>query len=278
MATDVVRLTEFQTRTLFELEARPPGVYNLDLLIEGNSILSTVFVSASAGGSVEVKYWEDTTGSLLGERKDLPSHPVIAAPSLNPSKITVTPFHNKPHVECTVTGGTVTFSVYATVVNSFATDLDAALIYDGETFVQTENKALPAAVLDDDDGKLYFLRAKKGVLISDPAEGGDPLYYDGVAVSTPPVQQTLASFTVAAGKVQIVNMIKVSSFIPGTWIAYQDAAIIGSGRTSAGHPDSFIEYIPRRELPTASVFTLKYLGLGPASDVHYHVMTTEIGV
>lgn len=276
MANTVIRLKTAQTRDLLPLESRGAGTYIVDLLIEGNSLLSTVFVK-SISGSVKVNYHESTTGRDEGERKDLTSHPLItAANTTNPSKLTVTPFHNSPQLEVIVTG-TAEFSVYGTVVNSFATDLDAALIFDNEDFVSDANKAIPIACLDDDTNKLFFLRCKDGALITDPIAAGDPTYIDGVALSTPGVEQTLGSSVVPADKTRLVSKIKVSCFQPGTWIAYADGAIIGSGRTSAGQPDSFIDIQPRRSIAALSTFTLKFTARpGPASDVSFHVMATEI--
>ena len=277
MANTVIRLTTAQTRDLLPLESRSAGTYIVDLLIEGNSLLSTVFVK-SISGSVKVNYHESTTGRDDGERKDLTSHPLItAANTLDPSKITVTPFHNSPQLEVIVTG-TAEFSVYGTVVNSFATDLDAALIFDGDTFVSTENKAMPIACYDEDAGQLFFLRCKDGAIITDPVNSGDAVYLDGLDTTTPGSEQTLDSFVVPAGKTRLLSRIKVSCFQPGTWIARVGSDIIGSGRTSAGHPDSSIEILPRRSLAALSTFTLKFTARtgGPATDVTYHVMATEI--
>ena len=193
---DVIKLKEFQTRTLFELETRTAGTYRLKLLIEGNSLLSTVFVE-SASGSVKVNYFESTTGDLVSERKDLPSHPLIsAANTSDPNKITCTPFHNSPEVEVIVTG-TVRFSVYATVVASFATDLDAALQFDGTTHVPTEDKGLPSMCLDVDTGLLNFIRCKDGGLLINGsvslAAVSSRLY--GTALIADTVTSTLISHT-----------------------------------------------------------------------------------
>jgi len=277
MANTVIRLQTAQTRDLLPLAIRSAGTYNVDLLIEGNSLLSTVYVK-SISGTVLVNYHESTTGRDFGERKEIANHPVISAENtLNPSRITVTPFHNSPQVEVIVTG-TAEFSVYGTVVNSFATDLDAALVFDGSTFVIDDNKAIPIACYDQDSGKLFFLRCKNGALVTDPINAGDPLYHDGLTISTPGTEQTLVSDVVTAGKTRLISVIKISCFQPGTWIARNGSDIIGSGRTSAGNPDSFIEIIPRRSLAALSNFTLKFTARtgGPATDVTYHVMATEI--
>ena len=66
MANKVIRLTTAQTRDLLPLETRAAGTYLVDLLIEGNSLLSTVFVK-SITGTVQVNYHESTTGRDVGD-------------------------------------------------------------------------------------------------------------------------------------------------------------------------------------------------------------------
>jgi len=272
------KLKTFDTQNLLLLESRAAGTYIIETHVQGNSLLSTLYVKSIDGGTtVKANYYEETLGSEFGERKELPGHPVQSLASTNPNKVTVTPFHKSPILEVVVTGGNAEFSIRVTAVNSFATDLDAALILDGDSFESDADKAIPIACLDEASGELFFMRCNDGALVSDPIYAGDAVYLDGVEESTPLVQQTLTSFAVAATKKRLLGIIKISSFRSGTWIAEIDSGIIASGRTSAGQPDSFIEFIPRREVSASSTFTLKYTGLsGPASDVHYHVMTTEI--
>jgi hypothetical protein len=272
------KLKTFDTQNFLLLETRPPGTYTVLLEVQGNSILSTLYIKALDGGAtVKANYYEDTLGGLTGERKELPGHPLQTVASSNPSKVTITPFHNSPALEVIVTGGNAEFSVRGTAVNSFATDLDSALTFDNGDFDIDENKAVPIACLDEATSKLFFLRCNNGALVSDPIYAGDAVYVDGMEISTPLTEQTLASFTVAVGKTRLLGVIKVSGFRSGTWIADIDSAIIASGRTSAGQPDSFIEFIPRRIISSTETFNLKYTGLsGPASNVHYHVMATEL--
>lgn len=112
----------------------------------------------------------------------------------------------------------------------------------------------------------------------DPANFGTPFFSDGVALTTPGSSQTLSSFTVAAGKSRYMTKIKVSSFIAGTWKADTGSGIIASGRVSSGHPDSFFEFTPRREISEGTTFSLKFTSRAGSSstDVHYHVMSSEI--
>ena len=163
---ETIRLVTAQTRTLLPLEDRTAGTTIRFLLIEGNSLLSTVFVeSIDAGTTVKVNYYEDTTGRLASERKDLPSHVLQSVASTDPNKITVTPFHNSPILEAIVVGGgTARFSVHATVVNSFATDLDAALHLDADPADLLEDKGLPIQCYDETNDAFYFLRCDEGAI------------------------------------------------------------------------------------------------------------------
>lgn len=133
------------------------------------------------------------------------------------------------------------------------------------------------SIVDASDPSLGAKVRADGTLVTDPIDLGEPEHQDGVATSTPGIEQTLNTFTVAAGKTRILGSIKVSSFLAGTWIAYKDSAIIGVGRVSSGHPDSILEFLPRRRLVETEVFELKFKQRsGPPTDVHFHVGLCEI--
>lgn len=151
------RLKTFDTVTPFPLETRAAGTYSEEFLIEGNSILSTLFVeSCDVGASILVEYWDSTTGTEVGERYDLIAHRVLTDSGID--RITVTRIHNKPNARVTVIGGNVRFGIYITVVASMASDLDAALVFDASQFVELRSKGIPVAGMDDTLGKLRFLR------------------------------------------------------------------------------------------------------------------------
>lgn len=282
MANKVIRLVTFQTRLLFDLEDYAPGTYDLDLLIEGNSLLSTLYVKSTSGGSVKVNYYEETTGELFGERKDLPGHPIQSVSSNDPSKITVTPFHNKPKVEVIVSGGNVEFSLYVTVVSTFASDLDAALQFDGEVFVPATDKGLPAMCVDEGTGLLNFLRCdENGLKVSGILTGantGDPFFEDGSATpTTPGTDETLTSFTVPVGTTRNLTQVWVSSNHPGVWTLDSGGSIIASGRIQPGHPDSYFRFVPTRPIAASTLIKLNYCARSgrDASDVNWHIMAND---
>jgi hypothetical protein len=161
--SNVKRLKEFQTLDLFPLQEMGPGTYLLPLHIEGNSILSSVYVNAlDAGASIKVNYFDTSTGSETGERYDLTSHPLITTAATSPDRKTIARIHNKPVCEVIIAGGNVTFGVMATVVSSFATDLDTALVANLQDYISSINKGIPTALLDPNDNKFYLTKGDQG--------------------------------------------------------------------------------------------------------------------
>ena len=149
-----------QSLPLVSLKQRTTGVTYYKLDMAGNSLLSTVYVNAiSAGGSVEVDYFDFTTGFDEGELNELKSHLALnTAPSYN--KILVSNCHDKIVMRLTVVGA-VEFSVYGTVVNSTVSDLDAALVQEAQAVNFILDKAVPVAGLDTDSNVWRFLRMDK---------------------------------------------------------------------------------------------------------------------
>jgi len=158
------RLATFDSATPFELIERPIGIYEQEFLIEGNSILSTIFVeSIDPGASIEVTYHDHTTGELVGEQYALAAHRVITTP-IDSDRLTVTRIHNHPVVRCKVIGGNVKFSIYITVIASFASDLDAALKFNDQIVVLLKDKGMPVMGVDYVTGKYNFLKQLDGIL------------------------------------------------------------------------------------------------------------------
>jgi hypothetical protein len=156
------RLGEFSSKDLFPLATRAEGVYELETSIQGNSLLSTVFVaSADPGAFVRVSYWDATTGANEGEVFALNEHPDLSSGS---HRLTVTRIHDKPRVKVEVIGGNVRFGVYITVVSSFATDLDAALQYEGDVIDVDRDKGIPITAYETTTDEWSFLRTNNGRL------------------------------------------------------------------------------------------------------------------
>jgi hypothetical protein len=163
----VVILSEFQSSPYFLLEERAAGTYKQISEIRGNSILSSIFVKAiDPGVSIQVNYYDTTTGAGLGERYELKPHNLVTdADAGKTFRIIVSEIHRRVVSEVIVTGGNATFSVYATAVTATDSNIDSALIREGQDYSDPENKAMPAAYLDETTNKLFFLHGKDGALI-----------------------------------------------------------------------------------------------------------------
>jgi hypothetical protein len=154
------RIGEFDSELIFPMAVRGVGTHTEQMLIEGNSYLCSVFVrSIDVGATLQVNHWEFTTavGAEAGERYDLLAHPlIVSAPFLD--RKSVTKIHNKPQIECIVTGGNVEFQVFITVVSSFTSDLDNALIFNEQIADLLRNKGMPVAGYDPVDNKFHFVK------------------------------------------------------------------------------------------------------------------------
>ncbi len=165
MALQNSRLGLFESTVALQLAARGPGTYTQQFLVEGNSIISSLFIeTADPGATVKVNWYDTTVGSDVGERFDLGSHPLYTGP-IGPitDRQVIARVHNKPVVEIIVTGGNVTFGIYVTIVSAFATAGDAALVSDNQTVQLGADKGTPQAIYDPVAGKWYFAQGTGGV-------------------------------------------------------------------------------------------------------------------
>jgi hypothetical protein len=156
-------IKEFQSIVAVELGTYTTSTVDIEMAIEGNSILSTLFVSAmTPGSSITVEYYDAMTGQSEGEYFPLAAHPVVIAPPVT-NRLTVTRIHNRPVARITIVG-TVRFSLYVTVVSSFATDLDAALQFEGDYINLARHKGMPIAAYETTTDEWSFLRTTSGRL------------------------------------------------------------------------------------------------------------------
>lgn len=156
------RLGPFDSVDALRLESRAPGTYDVPFQIQGNSILSTLYIeSADPGATVQVYYWDRTLGKEGIEEYQLAQHKPI---TLGHDRLTVTRIHDKPNLRAIVSGGNVVFSVYATVVDSFASDMDSSLQSENEAVVLERDKGIPITALEETTGLWKFLRVINGRL------------------------------------------------------------------------------------------------------------------
>lgn len=206
------QLKEFDTLAILPINTYAPETYLVPIRTFGNSILSSVYVrSMDVGSSVLCRYFDTTTGETINERYDLDTHPIITPSDLIPiygytHRLTVTKIHDKPMLEVVVTGGNVQFGIYASLVSSFATDMDSALKLEDQSVNFIRDKGIPIAVLDEASQEWNFLRSTNGrlqvdvpgVLQTSQLAINHKIY--GIqSVSVYNNQYTLIDFTIAIG-------------------------------------------------------------------------------
>lgn len=160
-----LRLGLFDSNAIIPIKTVGPGTFDVKLFSQGNSLISTLFIeSLDPGATIKVNYWDFGVGEDAGERVDLQSHKLFTGPlSVISDRITVTRIHDKPVVEVIVTGGNATFGVYVSVVSSFASDSDAALVLDQQVVDLALDKGNPKGIYDPVQGKWYLARGQQGV-------------------------------------------------------------------------------------------------------------------
>lgn len=277
---DLFPLVQFQTKAIVPIRTFEPGVYTRKMIIQGNSILSTLLVTeCDAGASVAVTYFDYGLGSDLGEKFYHPPHTTISAPNfVPPDRILITKIHDKPVCEITVTGGNVKLGIYVTVVASFASDLDSALVRDATTADLVSQKAIPIATYDQDQNKWYVLRSVGGVIPVAFSEAGDAVHLEAASTTTPGIAQDLISNTVPSGKVRKVTTAVVTSRTYGSYVVTINGDIIGSGRTGPGNTKDNITWNPRRNAQAGDLVKLTFTAHSdsPANDVEAYLMSSDI--
>lgn len=287
MAEIALNLNEFQSTHVLILESRPAGfAKTTTMLIEGNSLLSSVFVKSLTGApTLDVNYFEITTGLVADERRNIgDAHPVISAASTSPDQRLLTPFHNKVFCEIIVGGtGTIEFGVYITVVSSFASLLDRALKNHLESVDLILDQGMPMVLRDPDDGLWYLAKGKKGCLTIDGAvtsgPAGDPVFNEVQTVTTPGVEQSLFSVVVPALTTRNLDTLRVSCTVPTVFNLYAGATIVATGRTGPGEPNANFVWSPSREVAAGVTLELKLLaniaGIS-ATDVEAYLMSRDV--
>lgn len=151
MAIQQIRLDPFDTQSV-ALPSIPlsPGTHTFQIQTRANYILSSLFL-VSVSGSVEVNWYQTTTGALGVERQPLATHGVI--PSGDPAigttgTISVTSIHNKPVVEIIVSGGPCEIGLYITGLPGVGSKIDRALIENGDDASSGLHYGLITAGLD----------------------------------------------------------------------------------------------------------------------------------
>lgn len=259
-----LRLATAQTNNIFKRDVWAPGLYQVPLIIAGNSLFSSVWAKSMAvGASIKVRYFETTSGNIGEERVDIFEHAELTPALLNPqygytTQGTVTPFHNKPVLEVEVTGGACEFGVYATVVDTFASDLDAALKFDQQVFNSLQDKGIPIIGLDETTGLFNIIRTRNG-LLGFTTDIGDP--FREVAASTIASidgDKTVLTFTVGSGIDRSISRAVVSTYGHGVATLRFGSEVIAKARTDAGQPNGAIILTPSQPAPSGTTVSLSF--------------------
>lgn len=267
------------TGPLLPLETRGPGVYRAKLAVRTNALLSSVYIrSADPGATVQVNYWDTTTGNENSpERYDLESHPLLTdAFAGSTSRVTVSRFHNKPQVEVIVTGGSVEFGVYISLIDYFTSELDNGLIIDGSVFDPPNSLGLPSMCLDEDSGLLNFLRCKDGGLtVSSP--GDEHHRWDTKALVNDSFVDIFTE-TVPAGVKRVIHETGVSCPTTGVFELLVDGNIVASGRTAPAKPDAKRNFSKGKTVASGLEIKLRFKARsnGPSNPVDGYYEATDL--
>lgn len=260
----LVQIKEFETQTLFPLATLNPGTYLVPLQIEGNSILSSLLVTnVSLDASIEVNYFQTTTGETPTERSPLVSHVVKTTASQEADTIIVARVHLKPVCEVKISGGPVTFGLMATMVSAFASDIESSLFKDGYE-INGKERGLPFMTLDESDGSMRFVRAKGGrlAIYNDEGELFHVEHSDSLSVN----QQKLLLKHDCYTKDLKISQLTVSSFGTMKFDLKIDGQKVATVRTTANQPNVDLKFSPFHIARRDSAVTInaeRLAGSGP---------------
>lgn len=229
MADEAMRLGLYESRTIMALTTRAAGVHEQKLAIEGNSLLSTVFVeSLDPGAAVSVTYHDAGVGEDAGEDILVGSHPTLTLVGSN--RRVLAPFHNKPRLVVTVTGGQARFGVYVTVIQQIAVDLLNALHLDAALANLASDVGIGVSIYDPVQGKFFLWRGAGGVPEVELANAAGEVREIEATISPGPID-VLLSETVPVGETWRIHYGEVACRAYTRWRLELDGARIGGGVT-----------------------------------------------
>jgi hypothetical protein len=152
------------TTTVLPLAVYTPETYIVPIQTIGNAFLSSL-VYKSGSGTLTVNYFQTTVDDTTFERTDIDSHAVLTAPQPNADQLLCTSIHNKLYAEIIITGSSVECGIIGTCVDQSSTSIDA-FVKDNTDYNLTVDKGLIGATIDEDTGKIAFLRSRDGMLLT----------------------------------------------------------------------------------------------------------------
>lgn len=276
---EIIQLNEFNSSPLFLLESRSASTYRQLCELRGNSVLSSIFVeSIDPGATIKINYFDTTTSPELGQRFDLVGHDLIddtIAP-LTTLRIVVPRIHHRVVCEAVVTGGSAKFSVYATVIQSSVSDLDQALIRDGDTFFPLINRAMPAAILDEDTNELFFLRGSGGKLSVEQDLGSPLALRSAQELTEQNDTKTIITYTVPAGKSLRIKRLEGQCRAWGYFTIWVDSVRIARSNSGPNAENPIFLFDPYDVASEGQEVEVRYTqSFGPQVDLSAVLFTTE---
>lgn len=260
----LVQIREFQTQELFPLRTVSPGTYRVPLQIQGNSLLSSLLVTAvDRDATIKVNYFQTTTGDETDERSELVGHLVRTSASSSADTIIVARVHLKPFCEVVISGGNVTFGLMVTMVSAFASDIESSLFKDTYPVTGSE-RGIPLMTIDDQTGQFRFMRSKGGNLIMRQESLGSELHLVH-SDRLEPNQRKLSLAHQLIGKAFRLSQLTCVSSSDYHIILRANGSLFAAGRTSKEQPVVHIECKPLPASPTGALLTIeaqRYSGEG----------------
>lgn len=147
----VCQLRPYETLNIFKPVVRAAGSHIQTLLIQGNSILSTLVIDSLTSGSVLVEFEEIVYEDQL---KPLFSR---SFSSVGTFEFWTHPYHNSIKVTLTTTD-----SSKFTIKSTARTDVELlrSSSIDGEDYIAGDNKHIPIGCLDPETQKLFYLHCR----------------------------------------------------------------------------------------------------------------------
>jgi hypothetical protein len=247
----------------------------------GNAILSTVWAKAlDVGASLEVKWFDlgPGDGSFPGERIYLGSHTTITTNDTSDRRI-VPRLHNKAFCEVIITGGDVTFGIYASAVADFP---QTAPYLDGQVAVLASDGGNAFAIYNPVDGKFYLARGPDGSLNVNLTGGTlqetdvNPVCFRFRGVTTPNISQVLISETVPVDTLWKLRSCKIISRCYGEFIFKLNSDIIGEGKCSQAESNPTHVLTPYFKANAADIVKVEFIqNYGAQMDLAAYLQLTS---
>jgi hypothetical protein len=275
------RLELYNSIHVFSMQTLGTGTHIQQVAPYGNAILSTVWAKAlDVGASLEVKWFDlgPGDGSFPGERIYLGSHTTITTNDTSDRRI-VPRLHNKAFCEVIITGGDVTFGIYASAVADFP---QTAPYLDGQVAVLASDGGNAFAIYNPVDGKFYLARGPDGSLNVNLTGGTlqetdvNPVCFRFRGVTTPNISQVLISETVPVDTLWKLRSCKIISRCYGEFIFKLNSDIIGEGKCSQAESNPTHVLTPYFKANAADIVKVEFIqNYGAQMDLAAYLQLTS---